>query len=146
MNSEFNGKEIIIALAVAGLFIMLLVENCRVPVDDPNTHLELTMIHEVMILDNSGPDLGLIMYASMLKMTLFAALISNLILTVPMESTLYFPLHCLSILAISICIGIVESVMARLRMSHIPQFALIMISIGLLIMSVGALGLIGGLK
>lgn len=42
--------------------VLLLVENCRIPVDDPNTHLELTMIHEVMVLDHSGPNLGMILY------------------------------------------------------------------------------------
>ena len=51
----------------------LLAETCRVPVDDPLTHLELTMIHEVMVLDHSGPDLALILYASALKMALFGA-------------------------------------------------------------------------
>ena len=61
---------LIIALAVTTLFIMLLIEGCRVPVDDPNTHLELTMIHEVMVLDNSGIDLGFINWASAIKMFL----------------------------------------------------------------------------
>ena len=62
---------LIIILAVVTLFIMLLIEGCRVPVDDPTTHLELTMIHEVMILDNSGIDLGLITWASAIKMFIF---------------------------------------------------------------------------
>jgi formate hydrogenlyase subunit 4 len=54
-------------LVVAGIFIVLLAENCRIPVDDPNTHLELTMIHEVMVLDHSGPMLGFIQYGAALK-------------------------------------------------------------------------------
>lgn len=62
---------LIIILAVVTLFIMLLIEGCRVPVDDPTTHLELTMIHEVMILDNSGADLGLITWGAAIKMLLF---------------------------------------------------------------------------
>ena len=68
---------LIIALAVITLFIMLLIEGCRVPVDDPTTHLELTMIHEVMILDNSGVDLGLITWGAAIKMFLFEALIAS---------------------------------------------------------------------
>ena len=71
---------LIIILAVVTLFIMLLIEGCRVPVDDPTTHLELTMIHEVMILDNSGIDLGLITWASAIKMLIFESLIANLII------------------------------------------------------------------
>ena len=71
---------VIIALAVVTLFIMLLIEGCRVPVDDPTTHLELTMIHEVMILDNSGADLGLITWGAAIKMLLFEALIANLVI------------------------------------------------------------------
>ena len=73
---------LIIALAAITLFIMLLIEGCRVPVDDPTTHLELTMIHEVMILDNSGVDLGLITWASAIKIFLFEALIANLIIPI----------------------------------------------------------------
>ena len=71
---------VIIALAVVTIFIMLLIECCRVPVDDPTTHLELTMIHEVMILDNSGVDLGLITWGAAIKMFLFEALIAALII------------------------------------------------------------------
>ncbi len=59
------------------LFLLLLVENCRIPVDDPNTHLELTMIHEVMVLDHSGPNLAYILYGSALKLWLFAALLAG---------------------------------------------------------------------
>ena len=66
---------LIIILASAALFIMLLIEGCRVPVDDPATHLELTMIHEVMILDNSGVDLGLISWGAAIKIFLFEAFI-----------------------------------------------------------------------
>ena len=61
---------------------MILVEGSRVPIDDPNTHLELTMIHEVMILDNSGPDLAFIQYGSALKMTIFGLLTANLIVPI----------------------------------------------------------------
>ena len=62
-----------------GLFIVLLAENCRIPVDDPNTHLELTMIHEVMVLDHSGPLLGLILYGAAVKLFLFSAIVLHVI-------------------------------------------------------------------
>src|SRR5205807_8857131 len=64
-----------LALVAGSWFIVLLVENCRMPFDDPNTHLELTMVHEVMVLDHSGPALGMILYTAALKLFLFAALI-----------------------------------------------------------------------
>src|SRR5439155_1919295 len=67
-----------LALVLLSWFIVLLVENCRIPFDDPNTHLELTMIHEVMVLDHSGPTLGMILYGAALKLFVFAALIVRL--------------------------------------------------------------------
>src|SRR5664279_5322791 len=61
------------------VFVMIaMIENSRMPIDDPKTHLELTMVHEVMILDNSGFDLGLILYATNLKFAMYGALIANL--------------------------------------------------------------------
>jgi formate hydrogenlyase subunit 4 len=63
------------ALVGAALVVLLLAENARIPVDDPTTHLELTMIHEVMILDHSGPDLAFLELAAALKLWLFGALV-----------------------------------------------------------------------
>ncbi len=126
---------LIIILAAVTLFIMLLVESCRVPVDDPTTHLELTMIHEVMILDNSGPDLGLITWGAAIKMFLFEALIANLILPLG-ESTLWNILLFLAIVAlISFIIGTVESAIARFRMTHVFEFIFIMTLTALLILA-----------
>ena len=65
----------ILALVLLSWFILLLAENSRVPFDDPNTHLELTMIHEVMVLDHGGPDLAFILYGAALKLWIFAALL-----------------------------------------------------------------------
>ena len=61
-------------LILISWFVVLLVENCRIPFDDPNTHLELTMIHEVMVLDHSGPAFGLILYGAAMKLFVFARL------------------------------------------------------------------------
>ena len=126
---------LIIALAVITLFIMLLIEGCRVPVDDPATHLELTMIHEVMILDNSGIDLGLITWSAAMKMFLIGTLIAALI--IPTE----IPVYC-SIVAfiavifiLSVIIGTVESSIARFRMTHVFEFIFIMSITALLILT-----------
>ncbi len=69
--SAWIGALPALALVAMTLLVLNLVENARVPVDDPNTHLELTMIHEVMVLDHSGPDLAFIQYAAALKLWIF---------------------------------------------------------------------------
>lgn len=126
---------LIIILAIVTLFIMLLVESCRVPVDDPTTHLELTMIHEVMILDNSGPDLGLITWTSAIKMFLLEALIANLIIPAGLPLTWTIGFFLLTILILSIAVGTVESAIARFRMTHVFEFIFIMSLSALLILA-----------
>jgi formate hydrogenlyase subunit 4 len=109
-------------LAGASLFIITLAETCRVPVDDPLTHLELTMIHEVMVLDHSGPDLALILYAGSVKMALFGSLIVGVLLP---RAGLPWPLAlgglALGLAGVAVAIGVVESIMARVRMNRVPQ-------------------------
>jgi formate hydrogenlyase subunit 4 len=110
-------------LVAAGLFIVMLAENCRIPVDDPNTHLELTMIHEVMVLDHGGPALGLIGYGAAVKLFVFAALLIRLAIPVTEGAWAWLALAG-GTLALSVAIGAVESSMARLRLTHIPAFLL----------------------
>lgn len=109
---------------LAALIVMLtgMVENSRMPVDDPRTHLELTMIHEVMILDNSGFDLGLIMYGVCLKFAIFGAIVSNLLLK-PGTGIIPAAAIFLAVQAVYAAFtGIVESFMSRFRMKNNPQF------------------------
>jgi len=111
----------VLALLTASFFIVLLAENCRVPADDPNTHLELTMIHEVMVLDHSGPDLAYILYGAALKLWLFAALIGSTVL--PRHSGSWAAdsgLFLLMMLGLAAAVGVVESVIARLRLTKVP--------------------------
>ncbi len=110
-----------LALVLLSWFIVLLVENSRIPFDDPNTHLELTMIHEVMVLDHSGPALGVILYGAALKLFIFSALIVRLAL--PLSTGLAWfdwAIFVGGMLAVAVLIGVVESTMARLRMTHVP--------------------------
>ena len=110
-----------LALVLLSWFIVLLAENARIPFDDPNTHLELTMIHEVMILDHSGPAYGMILYGAALKLFLFTALIVRLACPVATGSPwLDWPIFVVAILAVAVVIGIAESTMARLRLIHVP--------------------------
>jgi formate hydrogenlyase subunit 4 len=114
-----------LALVVLSWFVVLLTENSRVPFDDPNTHLELTMIHEVMVLDHSGPAFGMILYGAALKLFVFGALLVRL--AFPLATGIFWldwPLFIGGILVVAVAIGVVESTMARLRLTHIPVLLL----------------------
>jgi formate hydrogenlyase subunit 4 len=135
---------LIITLGVIVLLIMMLIEGCRVPVDDPNTHLELTMIHEVMVLDNSGPDLALILYSSWMKLIILASLIANIIIPANL-AILHSAMAFMGIICIlAVFIGTIESAFARLRLTHVFQFAFIMSSISLIILSLTVISIYKG--
>jgi formate hydrogenlyase subunit 4 len=110
-----------LVMIAIGLFIVLLAENSRIPVDDPNTHLELTMIHEVMILDHSGPLLGIIEYASSMKFLILGSVLLDVVMP---ESTrgqwVGWLVYLGGMLGLSFIVGTIESIMGRLRMIHVP--------------------------
>jgi formate hydrogenlyase subunit 4 len=110
------------ALLAAGLFMVLLAENCRVPFDDPNTHLELTMIHEVMVLDHSGPPLAVILHGAALKLLLFAVLLAEAVLPL---GKLPAPAAAGSlaggVLLVAVGVGLTESLLARLAFRRVPM-------------------------
>lgn len=109
-------------LVIAGLFIVLLVENSRIPFDDPSTHLELTMIHEVMVLDHGGPALGTVLFGAAVKLFVLSTLIVRLAVPFATDQPLLrWPVFVAAMLAVAIIIGIVESIMARLRLLHVPN-------------------------
>jgi formate hydrogenlyase subunit 4 len=106
-------------LAAAALAAVLLAENARIPVDDPSTHLELTMIHEVMVLDHSGPDLALIEYGSAMKLFVTSVLLVGVVV----PGALGHPVSVtLGAFLVALGIGAVESTMARLRLPRVKQF------------------------
>jgi formate hydrogenlyase subunit 4 len=110
-----------LVLVCLGLFIIILAENCRIPVDDPATHLELTMIHEAMILDHGGPLLGLIEYSASMKLFVLQSILLSLALPFATGSRwIDWAIFAAEELALSAAIGTVESVMARLRMRRVP--------------------------
>jgi formate hydrogenlyase subunit 4 len=111
----------VLALVLIALVVVLLAENSRIPVDDPNTHLELTMIHEVMVLDHGGPDFAFILYGAALKLWVLSALVVGMV--VPDTGTLWLNL-VLSVggmFLVAVVVGAVESLMARLRLLIVPQ-------------------------
>lgn len=110
-----------LALVLMSWFIVLLAENSRIPFDDPNTHLELTMIHEVMVLDHSGPAFGMILYGAALKLFVFGTLVVRLAFPVTTGNLwLDWSVFIGGLLLVAVLIGVVESTMARLRLTHIP--------------------------
>ncbi len=115
-----------LVLVTVALLAVFLVENCRIPVDDPNTHLELTMIHEVMVLDHSGPDFAFILYAAALKMWILGSLLIGIVLPALSSSVLLnLGFSLLGVLGLAVLVGIIESVMARLRMLVVPQLLVV---------------------
>lgn len=117
----------------AVMFIVLLIESSRVPADDPTTHLELTMVHEVMILDHSGPELAIVQYSSAMKMLMLAGVIASLLNPFSHDKLPILAMACtlLLIVLISVCIGLTESLTARLRFRALPllTFAAFLISL-----------------
>ncbi len=115
----------LIFLVLIALFIVLLTENSRVPVDDPATHLELTMIHEVMILDHSGPDLALIEMGAFFKMLFYSSFVSCLLFPfhtgTPLFNVIIFYIIMTLVYA---TVGLIESITARYKMDMVPNFIL----------------------
>ena len=111
-----------LAMIAVSMLVILLAENARIPVDDPNTHLELTMIHEVMVLDHSGPDLAFILYSAALKLWVMGALLIGFVVPVRTGNSLIdIPIAIAGMIFLAALIGVIESVMARLRLLHVPQ-------------------------
>jgi formate hydrogenlyase subunit 4 len=113
--------------AVMVLFILLQAEASRVPVDDPLTHLELTMVHEVMVLDHSGPELAAMQYGAALKMTVYAGLIAALLNPVDARvAPLFSMLAALLIMVtVAVTVGCIESLVARLPMRQVPRYLML---------------------
>jgi len=112
-----------LVLVTVSLLIVFLCENARIPFDDPNTHLELTMIHEVMVLDHSGPDFAYILYGSALKLWVLGAVIIGIVLPSPdgYSGFLSVGIAICGQMVLAIVVGVVESTMARLRLIRVPQ-------------------------
>jgi formate hydrogenlyase subunit 4 len=123
-------------LAVAGLFVILIAETGRIPVDNPATHLELTMIHEANVLEYAGPDLALVEWASALKELLYMTLLVDLFLPIGMATSFETGVLLIAALAwvtkiflLALAVTLTESTNAKLRLFRVPE--LVAISLGL---------------
>ena len=121
------------ALATFVFIIITMIENSRMPVDDPKTHLELTMVHEVMVLDNSGFDLGLILHATNLKFAMYGALIANIFIPAGIPLFYSIPIFMMIMVLFAAIVATIESFMARFRMNHNAQFIFSLTSISIVI-------------
>jgi formate hydrogenlyase subunit 4 len=115
----------LVPLSIA-LFVVILLENSRIPIDDPTTHLELTMIHEVMVLDHSGPDLALIEYGAFQKLLVLGSLLVEMFNFNSTRYTLLMrvPIYLLGLVLVAAAIALTEVAAARFRMRQVPRFLL----------------------
>jgi formate hydrogenlyase subunit 4 len=116
-----RGAGAVLILAGGASFIVFLAENARIPVDDPNTHLELTMIHEVMVLDHSGVDLAYIQYGAMVKLWALGGCVAGILLPRLPSPWANGGIALAAMACVAVLTGIAESVMARLRLARVPQ-------------------------
>lgn len=141
-----NAWSVIVAVMTAlALFIMLLVEGARVPFDDPATHLELTMIHEVMVLDSSGINLALVHYTAALKVQIYASLISYFLIPLWVDSAVITLIYLAASLGLAVMVGLVESLMPRYRMNRNLELVIIPLSISLLVLAALIVRQLGGI-
>lgn len=125
--------EVFILICSISVFMLAVTECSRMPVDDPNTHLELTMIHEVMILDNSGIDLFLYQYSSYVKLFIYTVLEISFFYPFGQQSYLFgIIIFIAGCFILSFSLAVVETITARYRMKNIPQYLLFATAIGIL--------------
>ncbi|MDQ5952693.1 MAG: hypothetical protein QG626_822 [Patescibacteria group bacterium] len=119
-----------LCLSLVALILISLAENARYPVDNPATHLELTMVHEAMILDYSGPYLAMMEYASTLKLTVFALLVANFVMPWPLMTTtstggsILFALlmTLVKLVIVLFAVALLESTIAKMRFYRVQEF------------------------
>ena len=135
-TNMYASSHLTYLLVIVGIFLLIeiaLVENSRMPVDDPKTHLELTMVHEVMVLDHSGFDMAIIHYSTGLKFALFGALIANFLIpagaSLGVQSIVFLMVQA----GCAVVIGIAESFRARNKMSKNPQWLLTLSATALIV-------------
>jgi formate hydrogenlyase subunit 4 len=129
VRQDFTQISAVHALAFAALALVAIAETGRIPVDNPTTHLELTMIHEAMVLEYSGPSLALIEWASAVKLSVLLALLIAVFAPWGMAGGVSVPALALATLAfllkvfvLALAIAVVESSIAKLRMYLVPDF------------------------
>ena len=117
----WSASVVPLVLSAFAFLVVVLCENARVPFDDPETHLELTMIHEAMLLDVGGPDLAFAHFGAALKFELLSAFFVMMVLPSFGGEWWRLVVVFFGIAVVSVVVGIIESVMARMRFLKTPQ-------------------------
>ena len=130
-------------LALSGLFVVLIAETGRIPVDNPATHLELTMIHEAMVLEYAGPDLALVEWASALKELLYITLLIDLFIPLGIATTIAATPLALAAVAwvakvfiFAVAITVVETTNAKLRLFRVPELVAVSLGLGFIALAI----------
>jgi formate hydrogenlyase subunit 4 len=135
-NDLHFGSNLALLVAIVGAYLLIqiaMVENSRIPVDDPRTHLELTMIHEVMVLDYSGFDLGLIQFANGIKFAIYGALVANFLFASFIPLYIQIPGFITVEFVVAVAVGFLESFRARNKMAKNPQWIVSLSAIAVLV-------------
>ena len=130
-------------LAFAGLFIIVIAETGRIPVDNPATHLELTMIHEAMVLEYAGPDLALVEWASAVKELLYLTLLADLLIPAGMATSaapgallVGAAAWAAKVAVLAVAVTVTESVNAKLRLFRVPELVSVSLGLGFLALAI----------
>lgn len=137
--SNEAGLRVSLGLGLVALVMVAIAENCRVPIDNPATHLELTMVHEAMLLEYSGRHLALVELAAMLKLLLYASLIACLFipwgLSAEISSAAFVEgllSYLVKLAALGFLLGLFETSIAKMRVFRVPEFLGAALMLGLL--------------
>jgi formate hydrogenlyase subunit 4 len=140
MASTEVGLRVSLGMVLVALIIVSLAENARIPVDNPATHLELTMVHEAMVLEYSGRHLAMIELAAALKLLLYVSLIASVFapwkLTAATADFSGYALglvaYALKLAALGAALAVLETAIAKMRVFRVPQFLGAALMLGLL--------------
>ena len=135
-----GGLRVSLAMALVALIIVALAENARIPVDNPSTHLEVTMVHEAMVLEYSGRHLAMIEWAASLKLLLYISMIACIFFPFGLVTEgAGFPAHAtslaiylLKVMVASLLLATLETVIAKMRVFRVPNLLGIALMLGLL--------------
>lgn len=140
MSSHQVGLRVSLALALVALTIVAIAENARIPVDNPATHLELTMVHEAMVLEYSGRHLAVIELAAQLKLLLYASMIACLFMPWGLAPTqaglaklaIGVASYVVKLIALGALLAVFETSIAKMRVFRVAEFLGIALMLGLL--------------
>jgi formate hydrogenlyase subunit 4 len=143
INSGVDKYSIGHIIAASAFFILILIENARMPVDNPETHLELTMVHEAMILDISGRDLAFVELSSDIKLMIFLTVFINGFLPAGVATTLAVApvliamiLYVLKLIIFLVVISLLETIMAKFRLLRVPELTAVALSISMVAVTI----------